>query len=143
MLIEQNFDVSYTLEGETLDESPFVFTIPYVSGTAKVAVKHEGITLAEKVASPHTPAVTVLSPNGGEQLRGGSITVSWSASDGDSDALSIHSAVQFERRRELGTDRRRFIGYFDNLVGRWTTSLVRIQGQSCRHRWIQHGLRYL
>ena len=88
VLYQQSFDVSYEMMGETLNESPFVFTIPYINDTAKVVVKREGVTLAEKVASPHVPVVTVLSPNGGQRFYGGFTTVSWSANDLDGDALS-------------------------------------------------------
>lgn len=88
VLYQKSFDVSFTMEGETLNQSPFVFTIPYVNGTARVVVKRGATTLAQKVASAHAPTVTVLSPNGNEQLRGGTITVSWTASDIDGDALS-------------------------------------------------------
>jgi len=88
VLNRQSFDISYTMLGETLNETPFVFTIPYVNGTARVFIKRDGVALAEKTASLHAPVVTVLLPNGGEKLSGGSTTISWSANDADQDALS-------------------------------------------------------
>jgi hypothetical protein len=64
-----------------------VAKIPNILNTAKIVVKHNGIPQTEKVFSANTPTVTVISPNGGEQLMGPA-TIRWSGSDADGDALS-------------------------------------------------------
>ena len=87
VLYQQSFDVLFNLLGTTLTESPFVFTIPYVAGTARIVVKQNNVPQAQKDISANAPIVTVVSPNGGEQL-GGQVTISWSGSDVDGDALS-------------------------------------------------------
>ena len=93
LLYQQSFDVSYEfdvgsdVEDSTLSQSPFVFTIPYISGTAKIIVKHNDVSLAEKVVSPNSPTVNSIEPNGGESLAG-QATIHWSGSDADGDILS-------------------------------------------------------
>jgi hypothetical protein len=82
-----SFDVEFNLGGVSLDQSPFAFTIPYVSGTARIVLKYNDAPLASKTVSPHSPSVTVISPNGGEVLSN-QVTVSWSGSDADGDELS-------------------------------------------------------
>jgi hypothetical protein len=87
VLHQESFDISYTFAGVTLTQAPFVFTIPYIPGTAKIIVKHNGIALAQKIVSPHAPKVTLIEPNGGERLSG-QTTIRWSGSDTDGDPLS-------------------------------------------------------
>jgi hypothetical protein len=87
VLYQQSFDVSFNLMGTTLTESPFVFTIPYVAGTAKIVVKQNDVPKAQKVVSSNAPTVTVTLPNGGEQFSGQAM-LQWSGSDADGDALS-------------------------------------------------------
>jgi hypothetical protein len=81
------FDLSFTLEGYTLTQAPFVFTIPYIPGTAKILVKQADLVLAEKIISANAPTVTVMFPNGSEQLSG-ELTIEWLGNDADGDILS-------------------------------------------------------
>ncbi|MBI4319214.1 MAG: PD40 domain-containing protein [Chloroflexi bacterium] len=93
VLAQRSFDVLFTVEGKgltgtiTVTNAPFVLAIPYVSGTAKIAVKQGGVQIAQKMVSANAPTVTVLSPNGGERISG-QTTVRWSGSDSDGDTLS-------------------------------------------------------
>jgi hypothetical protein len=68
--------------------------VPYVSGTVRVDIEGPGgVVLAMVTAGANAPAVTLLSPSGGGTLSGDPITVSWTASDSDGDALAF--AVQY------------------------------------------------
>jgi hypothetical protein len=87
LLSQQSFDISFTLGGYTLTQTPFVFTIPYVPNAVKIVVKHNAIPLAQKIISSSAPHVAIISPNGGEQLSG-QATVQWSGTDADGDTLS-------------------------------------------------------
>lgn len=83
----ESFDVSFTVEGNTLSESPFVLTIPHIPGTAKIVIKKDGMPLDEKLVTAHAPTISLNSPNGGEQIAE-QTTVQWSGNDDDSDSLS-------------------------------------------------------
>ena len=61
---------------------PFLELVPMVTGTARIQVRQGTSVLAERIASSNPPTVTLLSPNGGEQLGPGA-TVRWTASDPD------------------------------------------------------------
>ncbi len=87
ILDQRSFDVSYSVEGRTLPQVGFVATIPAIPGTAKIVVKYYDTPRAEKVFSANAPAVTVLSPNGGERLSGPA-AIRWSGNDADGDALT-------------------------------------------------------
>lgn len=63
--------------------------VPWVEGTRRIGIFFGDQELAGRVVSGHTPMVTLLSPNGGQTLTGASVTVSWSASDGDNDPLTF------------------------------------------------------
>ena len=68
--------------------------VPFVSGTDQVVIEGPSGVLAEVSAGSSTPSVTVLAPNGGENLIGDPVSVSWSASDPDAgDVLSF--SVEF------------------------------------------------
>jgi hypothetical protein len=82
--------MTFTLMGDTihtLEEAPFAFAMPFISGTVEFELQHEGQTLITRTVSAHAPTVTVLSPNGDEVLTG-SGTVEWTADDTDEDTLS-------------------------------------------------------
>ncbi len=64
----------------------FGLAIPYNSSAALVRVTRDGVILTSRPVSAHAPAVTVISPNGGEVLRD-TLTVRWNASDADGDPL--------------------------------------------------------
>jgi len=60
--------------------------VPWQLDTAKIVLKLGDTVLAEKGVSPHTPVVTLVSPNGGETL-GDQVSINWMASDEDGDEL--------------------------------------------------------
>jgi len=62
--------------------------VPWVNGTRQVAIRHGGVTLAARDVSAHAPTVSLLSPNGGEQLGGATATVRWHGEDEDGDPLT-------------------------------------------------------
>lgn len=62
--------------------------VPYIAGTAFIVITKNNTILAERPVSPNTPQVHVTSPNGGETLSGKTVTVSWTASDADGDAIT-------------------------------------------------------
>lgn len=72
-------------------ELPALITeyVPWVAGTRRITIYHSGTELASRPVSERAPAVTLLAPNGGEQLNGESVTVRWSATDQDGDALTF------------------------------------------------------
>jgi hypothetical protein len=87
VLYQQAFDIAFVTSSDTLTETPFVFTVPFVDGTTKIVLAHNNIPLAQKLVSANAPAVTVTSPNGGERLSGAT-TIQWSGSDTDGDQLA-------------------------------------------------------
>lgn len=70
------------------DALPFAVHLPLAPGAARVVLKRGETGIATRAISASPPAVTLLSPNGGETLSG-TTTVRWSASDPDGDALSF------------------------------------------------------
>jgi alpha-tubulin suppressor-like RCC1 family protein len=72
---------------ESYENQLLAQVMPFVAGTAQIVFKHEDATLETIPVSASVPAVTVTFPNGGETL-GGVETVTWTASDGDGDALT-------------------------------------------------------
>jgi hypothetical protein len=62
--------------------------VPFVAGTVQVDIEGPGgVRLTSVSAGASTPSVIVVSPNGGEQVTGASLTVSWTAIDTDGDPL--------------------------------------------------------
>lgn len=63
--------------------------VPYNALARRIELIKTGTTqvLAAREASANAPTVTLLSPNGGESLTG-SVTVQWTGSDADGDALT-------------------------------------------------------
>lgn len=61
--------------------------VPFVPGSARILLKHGGSVLSESILSAHPPVITVVTPNGGESLRG-TYRVTWDASDPDGDRLT-------------------------------------------------------
>jgi hypothetical protein len=57
--------------------------VPFVSGTDSVVIEGPSGVLAEVSAGSNAPSVTVVSPNGGENITSDPVTVSWNASDPD------------------------------------------------------------
>jgi uncharacterized repeat protein (TIGR01451 family) len=63
-------------------------TVPWVAGTQRIAIFHGATELTGRNVSPNAPVVTVTYPNGGEVLGSAPFTVTWTANDADSDALT-------------------------------------------------------
>ena len=63
--------------------------VPWITGTHKIVITHGTAALITRTVSASTPAVTITSPNGGENLSGGNVTVNWTASDADGDPLTF------------------------------------------------------
>jgi hypothetical protein len=76
-------------EGNT---GTFTLLLPMPEGTKQLLLMYAGQVLDSRIASPATPKVTVLTPNGGENLTGVAVA-SWQASDADGDALTF--ALQY------------------------------------------------
>lgn len=69
------------------DTASFTVPVRMNENISKVAVKSPGgNTMATKSASPNSPAVRVLEPNGGENIPG-QTTIRWEGSDPDGDRL--------------------------------------------------------
>ena len=81
-------------QGQEFDSS-VVEVVPWVAGTNRIAILHNGNTMASRTVSAHAPVITVITPNGGENLTGPTAPVRWSASDDDGDAL-VYS-IQYSR----------------------------------------------
>jgi len=90
ILLDQNFWVSFTLLADPpidLNTSGFVFSVPFVDGTQKIAIDFNGLRRAERIVSSSPPAVSITSPAGGEEWSA-IHTISWTGSDADGDTLS-------------------------------------------------------
>ena len=76
---------------ETVTETPGLIAefVPWVTGTARIAIFHESVQIASRPVSAHTPVVTLTHPNGGEVLDGDQITITWEATDADGDDLEF------------------------------------------------------
>lgn len=86
--------------------SSFVLAMPFVQGTAHVALEQGGVELLRRSASANAPTVQVLEPNGGESYAG-SLTVRWQPKDLDGDSLSYvvqYSADEGETWRVIESD---------------------------------------
>ena len=68
-------------------------TVPWAEGTTRVVVLYQGNEVAGRAVSAHAPTVEVTYPNGGEVLSGPEVTVTWSGTDEDGDALTY--AIQY------------------------------------------------
>jgi len=72
--------------GEDLMAS-IIETVPWADGTARVVVRYQGTIVAERPVSANGPTVQITYPNGGENLSGPSVNVTWTANDPDGDPL--------------------------------------------------------
>jgi len=84
------FDPSFTnpeWEGPA-SSAYFVYLLPYPAETTRVALFHGETLLAERVASPSAPEVSLESPSGGETWYD-THTVAWTATDADGDDLTF------------------------------------------------------
>jgi hypothetical protein len=69
----------------------FMFSVPYVVNTAEIQIRHDNVTIYDRMASANAPIVNVSYPNGGETvLSGDNCTISWESSDLDLDPLTYN-----------------------------------------------------
>lgn len=80
-----SFEPDQPSEGTT---GLFALLLPWDASTTRIVLLHNGQTLDTRQRSASAPTVTVVSPNGGENLSGSTVTASWTASDPDNDPLS-------------------------------------------------------
>lgn len=75
--------------GIITDVDGFNLILPYSPDVTRIVLKKGATELAVRAVSAHAPAVTVLSPNGGETwAASGTYTITWTASDLDDDPLT-------------------------------------------------------
>lgn len=85
--------VKFDVQFQDANCTPFVLTVLYPTGTSKVVIKHNATVIKEVVPSSSVPTVTMLTPNGGENINA-TCQITWSAADPDGDDLSyslLHS----------------------------------------------------
>ena len=91
IIAEQPFDLELP-EVDTVDinpwEAPFLIPIVADPEIERVAVMHNGNTLALMSSSANPPVVQLIHPNGGEIFSEDSVLVEWSGNDVDGDTLS-------------------------------------------------------
>lgn len=80
-------------DGQTLFGETFLIPVALAPEIESVELLQGATLLASRAASAAAPTVAVVSPNGGEVFSGPTVTVTWTASDADADALDY--AVQF------------------------------------------------
>ncbi len=75
--------------GATTSADGFSIMLPYPSNTARIVLVKGGQELANRSVTLNAPIVSVLAPGNGDSWAAtGSYTVTWTASDADSDALT-------------------------------------------------------
>jgi len=85
-----NIDFSKEVRGvgrRPLERVPFSFTVPLPEGVSSAVVLTGTTPVITYTVSAQPPAIRVLAPNGGEELRGPG-QVRWQASDPDGDSLT-------------------------------------------------------
>jgi hypothetical protein len=94
VLADYRFGVEFAVddlaEGEAQPQlTPFDVTQPWVNGTQAIEIWDSNHRLYQLLVSDSAPTVTVLSPNGGENVAAnGTLNVAWSGNDADGDVLS-------------------------------------------------------
>ena len=102
------FDVSFVDpdSGITQSAASFVQVLPYDPAAVRLVLKQGTNELAARLVSAHSPTVTLQTPHGGEVISG-TVDVTWTASDADSDPLAYivsYSADQGQSWHHLGID---------------------------------------
>jgi hypothetical protein len=88
VLYTQAFDPLPTGEDPEPEEGSFFLIVPWVKGTAEIALLFQDRLLGTVPVSAHAPMVTLLEPNGGETWPAeGPVTIRWEATDADGDSL--------------------------------------------------------
>jgi sugar lactone lactonase YvrE len=74
---------------ETAPVSLFQLRVPFPVNATKAEIVHDNVVLWSKTVSANAPTVSVTAPNSGTFNAANPITVTWSASDLDGDALQF------------------------------------------------------
>ncbi len=88
-------------EPDSGSNEPFSVVVDLPADTVRIQVCIYGEVAAELQHTDNSPEVSVLSPNGGEELPGG-VTITWSASDADAnDANNLRCTVEFSHNNGI------------------------------------------
>ena len=91
VLVDQPFDLGFlATHGEEAETAPFDLHVAFPDNTIKAEIRHGPTLLWSKAVSAHAPAVSITAPSGGTYSAGGTVPVSWNASDPDGDALQFY-----------------------------------------------------
>jgi hypothetical protein len=88
------------------DLAPLVEAVPYLAGTTRIQVVHGASVLAERAVSANAPSVNFAALDA-KETAAATITLNWTASDLDGDALSyalFYSADAGQTWRTIATD---------------------------------------
>ena len=89
IISETAFDMTEVeVRGRLKKQGVFLLPVPINPLIKQAEVLLNGNVLASQQASPNTPVVDVLSPDGGETLDSEFVTLRWSATDADGDTLN-------------------------------------------------------
>ncbi|MBK9714255.1 MAG: hypothetical protein IPO81_23555 [Kouleothrix sp.] len=77
-------------DGESSPGHPAVVSeiVPWVDGAVRVELRYGSKVVDSRSASAHAPVVDITAPQAGQQVPNGPLTISWTASDADSDPLT-------------------------------------------------------
>jgi hypothetical protein len=89
MLVSHSFEPHRAVGYEAGPQGELISgVLPFVPGTARIDVLHDGVLVESRKVSASAPRVTLLAPNGGEALAAEAvITVRWQSSDADGGEL--------------------------------------------------------
>jgi len=90
-ILNLSFSMTFVILGDNvteINESAFVFTLPYTTNMSRFVFKVNNTVLDEFNISNNPPTVTLLTPNGGVTFNNEIINISWNASDQDGNNLS-------------------------------------------------------
>jgi hypothetical protein len=89
LLAEHPFSPRYNTDDPEGVESPGIIMeqTPWPNGLRRIEIRKAGALLDARAVSPTAPAVTVTAPSGDLAVGSGGLTVAWTASDADGDAL--------------------------------------------------------
>ena len=72
---------------ESASEDAFSVRLPWLAGTQRITLLYDGVELATRNLSASPPQAELLTPQAGNRIPEGPLTVQWSGSDADGDAL--------------------------------------------------------
>jgi hypothetical protein len=89
VLLSHQFGPAQLSDNPAGDSGLFLLSLPWAEGTTSIVFTHNGVEIGRRSISPNAPAVSLLSPNGGEAwLASGVQTIRWSGIDFDGDPLT-------------------------------------------------------